>query len=363
VVRVTTCRNASANRWARLLVGVVAILIAANVAVATASSEANFTFGIPIPHPGTTTVATSTFAYDARAIARIDVHKINVADARPPLPSHTWGRSAPQFAEARGTSTTSGTRSVATEAESGLVTAGETCNSFEHDTDVLMADGTRRPIDKVKVGDSVIATDPATGKTGPHAVTALIRHSTDHTIIDVSVAGADGVETIAATDHHPFYVTSNGGRWVDAGALAVGDELRSPDGTQRVIVGVTTRPAHETVYNLTIDGVHTYYVGDGTPVLVHNSGPCWPVQVGGNCSACAAEIQGTLGGGEIMRLEPLEGQVLGPSVNNPAGNWSFHDVVLKDGLVFDSFTGPTGMPLSDFLQQFKYSDAIRVVAP
>jgi hypothetical protein len=163
---------------------------------------------------------------------------------------------------------------VATEAETGLVTAGETCNSFEHDTDVLMADGTRKPIDDVKVGDSVIATDPATAKTGPHAVTALIRHTTDHVIVDVSVAGENGVETIAATDHHPFYVTGDGGRWVNAGALAVGDELRSPDGTNRVIVGVSTHRAHETVYNLTIEGVHTYYVGGGDPVLVHNSGPC-----------------------------------------------------------------------------------------
>jgi hypothetical protein len=160
---------------------------------------------------------------------------------------------------------TSSRTAIATEAETGLATAGETCNSFEHDTDVLMADGTRKPIDKVKVGDSVIATDPATGKTGPHAVTALIRHTTDHAIIDVSVATGDGVETIVATDHHPFYVTSNGAKWVDAGDLVVGDELRSPDGTQPVIVGVSTHRAHQTVFNLTIEGVHTYYVGSDDP--------------------------------------------------------------------------------------------------
>ena len=220
----------------------------------------------------TTTGVESYHAYDAQAVARVDVQTLVAAETRTAGLNDVRGQSALPSAGASGASTTPGARSVATEAESGLVTAGETCNSFEHDTDVLMADGSRKAIDTVKIGDSVIATDPATGTTGPHAVTALIRHSTDHVIVDVAVAGENGVETIAATDHHPFYVTSNGGRWVDAGALAVGDELRSPDGTHRVISGVTTRPAHETVYNLTIDGVHTYYVGERDPVLVHNSG-------------------------------------------------------------------------------------------
>lgn len=64
-----------------------------------------------------------------------------------------------------------------------------------------------------------------------------------------------------------------------------------------------------------------------------------------------------------MRLEPTQGRVLGPSVNNPLGNWVDHNMVVKDGLAFDSFTGSSGMPLADFLQQFEYSDAIRLVAP
>ncbi|MCW2899680.1 MAG: Pretoxin domain, partial [Streptosporangiaceae bacterium] len=35
--------------------------------------------------------------------------------------------------------------------------------------------------------------------------------------------------------------------------------------------------ATQTTYDLTINGLHTYYVEAGTtPVLVHNSGPCGP---------------------------------------------------------------------------------------
>ncbi|WP_243708330.1 hypothetical protein [Actinomadura sp. GC306] len=48
--------------------------------------------------------------------------------------------------------------------------AGSTMCSFVSGTAVLMADGTRKPIDKLKVGDNVLATDPDTGKTAPQTV-------------------------------------------------------------------------------------------------------------------------------------------------------------------------------------------------
>lgn len=50
-------------------------------------------------------------------------------------------------------------------------------NSFTGDTPVLMADGTRKPIKDVEVGDTILATDPETGDTGPRKVTALIKET------------------------------------------------------------------------------------------------------------------------------------------------------------------------------------------
>ncbi|MFS2291181.1 MAG: HINT domain-containing protein [Actinomadura sp.] len=45
-----------------------------------------------------------------------------------------------------------------------------------------MADGTRKPIDELKVGDKVLATDPATGKTASQTVlTAYDNAGTKHT--------------------------------------------------------------------------------------------------------------------------------------------------------------------------------------
>nr|WP_322778638.1 Hint domain-containing protein [Frankia sp. Cas4] len=47
-------------------------------------------------------------------------------------------------------------------------------NSFDGATEVLMADGSRKPIRDVMVGDRVRAMDPATGRTEDHTVTAVI---------------------------------------------------------------------------------------------------------------------------------------------------------------------------------------------
>ncbi|MHA3946548.1 DUF6531 domain-containing protein [Cellulomonas bogoriensis] len=87
--------------------------------------------------------------------------------------------------------------------------------------------------------------------------------------------------------------------------------------------------------------------------------PSWPVQQGGNCTQCAQQIQRTMGG-EIVTIKPNApgASVLGPSANNPAGNWTYHDVVVRNGRVYDSFTGPNGMPLDRFKSQFEYWDAI-----
>ncbi|MFV2013776.1 MULTISPECIES: Hint domain-containing protein, partial [unclassified Micromonospora] len=47
-------------------------------------------------------------------------------------------------------------------------------NSFTPGTKVLTADGTTKPIEQVKPGDKVIATDPETGTTSIETVTATI---------------------------------------------------------------------------------------------------------------------------------------------------------------------------------------------
>jgi len=162
----------------------------------------------------------------------------------------------------------------AAEEEGGLVTDLETCNSFTAGTAVLMADGARKDVEDVGVGDHVTGTDPETGATGDHVVTGLIRHDADLKLVDLVIHGAHGDETVTATDHHPFWVTDDGGHWTDAGELHEGNHLRTPDGDRLAVIHTTPHLRQERVYNLTVDGVHSYYVGDGDPILVHNAGAC-----------------------------------------------------------------------------------------
>ncbi|ALG12079.1 hypothetical protein [Kibdelosporangium phytohabitans] len=75
---------------------------------------------------------------------------------------------------------------------------------------MLMADGSSKPIEQVKLGDVVLATDPATGRTEARAVTATWVHDNEFTRTE-STGDTDGsagsaTATIEATDWHPFWV-------------------------------------------------------------------------------------------------------------------------------------------------------------
>ncbi|MBM6403444.1 ricin-type beta-trefoil lectin domain protein [Phycicoccus sp. CSK15P-2] len=147
-------------------------------------------------------------------------------------------------------------------------------HSFDPDTRVQMADGTTQKISEVKLDDEVLATDPETGETSAQPVRVLHRND-DRDLVDVTVTDtATGEWTeVRTTAHHPFWNATTG-RWTDAEDLEPGDVLRGSDGrgTQQVS-SVKVRPGPELMNDLTVAGVHTYYVlADDTPVLVHNCG-------------------------------------------------------------------------------------------
>ncbi|MFC7550750.1 polymorphic toxin-type HINT domain-containing protein [Plantactinospora sp. GCM10030261] len=156
-------------------------------------------------------------------------------------------------------------------------------NSFTAGTPVLMADGTSKPIEQIRPGDKVIATDPETGKRAAKPVTATITGDGEKTLIDIDVTTSNGddhrTERITATDGHPFWIDTDGqsdtpeGRWIDAADLRHGQWLKTSNGQLVKIAGTHAHTQHATVYNLTVADIHTYYVIAGnTPVLVHNCG-------------------------------------------------------------------------------------------
>ncbi|MGY5102962.1 polymorphic toxin-type HINT domain-containing protein [Streptomyces sp. 900105245] len=144
-------------------------------------------------------------------------------------------------------------------------------NCFLAGTDVLMADRSIKDIEDIRVGDKLLATDPKTGETGPRKVTRLIRTGGDKHFDRLSIATPDGIKKLTATYEHPFWSPSEHD-WVLARYLKPGMTLRTDEGKTVTVVGNRAFVTHARTYNLTVEGLHTYYVLAGeTPVLVHNA--------------------------------------------------------------------------------------------
>ncbi|WP_143022850.1 Hint domain-containing protein [Lentzea jiangxiensis] len=167
---------------------------------------------------------------------------------------------------------------------SGRNSAGASCptplsrNSFTGDTTVLMADGSRKPIQDIRLGDKVLATNPLTGETAAKEVTDVRSYKTDATLYEVHVGTDSGVGKIVATDEHPFWVTTVG-RWIGTEDLKPGYRFLTADNRPATMLGKRTFAGSKLVYNLTVDGLHTYFVGAAgrkaaaADLLVHNEDP------------------------------------------------------------------------------------------
>ncbi|MGW1506478.1 polymorphic toxin-type HINT domain-containing protein [Streptomyces mirabilis] len=165
----------------------------------------------------------------------------------------------------------------------GAEAASCVAHSFIPSTAVRLADGSSKPISNVKVGDTVLATDPQTGVTAPEPVQNVIVTTTDKdfTTLTLDAAPTRGPpqhtkthepaqQTLTTTWHHPFWDATHH-RWTDAHNLTPATKLRQADGTTVVIRGVRNFHQHGTTYDLTVGTLHTYYVLAGdAPVLVHN---------------------------------------------------------------------------------------------
>ncbi|WP_433270824.1 RHS repeat-associated core domain-containing protein [Actinosynnema sp. CS-041913] len=174
---------------------------------------------------------------------------------------------------------------VATEKFQKL-TSTNGCNSFVGGTLVLMADGSTKPISEVEIGDKVKATDPATKETTDREVVATIVHDDEGDMTKLTVGAEDGTTgTVDATSWHPVWVDAEG-RFIDIGDLKPGQRLTSADGTSPIVTANARYTHYEPVYDLTVAGVHTYYVlARATSILIHNCGGYFP----GHADSCTCE--------------------------------------------------------------------------
>ncbi|MEV4811809.1 DNRLRE domain-containing protein [Micromonospora avicenniae] len=160
----------------------------------------------------------------------------------------------------------------------GQTPSGPTCrtNSFVPGTQVLMADGSTKAIEELRVGDEVYATDVESDDNQGRTVTNVRSHAGVKKLITftVDVDGKDGSKTasITSTDAHLVWLP-DAGTWAKAEQLKPGMWLQTAAGTWVQVTAVERTTHQERVHNLTVNGVHTYYVLAGsTPVLVHNCG-------------------------------------------------------------------------------------------
>lgn len=222
------------------------------------------------------------------------------------------------------------------------------CNSFVPGTQVLMADGTTKPIEELQVGDEVIATDPETGKTHTKKVLATIAGEGPKNLVEITVDtdGPHGDQTglIITTDEHPFWVAGLIGRWTDAEDLRPGMWLRTNTGTTVQVKATHTRTTpHQRIHNLTIADTHTYYVEAGdTPVLVHNTQCKLPLITAAKASEdeiYAANELASEGYDVILRDPPRDGGTRGVNTSD----------LLVDGAQWDVYT-PEGSNMKTILR-------------
>jgi hypothetical protein len=176
------------------------------------------------------------------------------------------------------------------------------CGCFPSDTMVDTPKG-GRAIDTLKVGDQVLAKDPATGKVEAEPIQAVI----DDGIKPLMAVGLSDGSSLKVTTNHPFYVDQSAVRvqagWVQAGNLRLGDRLRAADLQDVTIVGLRYSVGYVHVYTLTVAHDHDFFVGTAQ-VLAHDCevrtydpGPSLP---GGK--------HGPGGWGTLMDLDPVTAQ-------------------------------------------------------
>jgi hypothetical protein len=143
--------------------------------------------------------------------------------------------------------------------------------SFSEDTEVATSEGDKE-ISEVETGDEVLAYDQENDSIGYYPVTATI--SEEHQVIINLVIDGEWIKT---TPEHPFYTEELG--WVKAGELRSGMHVMKSDLESGLVWLVWKVHESQSMYNLTVDTAHTYFVGDGQ-WLVHNTCPIKAYDVG-----------------------------------------------------------------------------------
>lgn len=176
-----------------------------------------------------------------------------------------------------------GSAARAAEEEGNAAEVAQECadgmQCFVAGTPVQMADGTTKPIEDVKVGESVLSRDQddtaGTGKVTAHKVVQTFQNVVAEGTVVLHLAGGESIE---ATPGHRFFVVGRG--FTQTSLLAVGNAIVTRAGPSTngkpssvIVERVEVKPGRATVYNLEVEGSHTFFVGTVEGGLwAHNAG-------------------------------------------------------------------------------------------
>ncbi len=124
-------------------------------------------------------------------------------------------------------------------------------------TPILLADGSQKPIEEIKVGDIVMAYDEGSAKLTPDKVSEVFSHPKENTYLIIN-------NELRVTPIHPVL---SKGEWRPIGELAMGDTLTSADGKNVTISSIVKVNEENNIYNFEVERYHTYVAGG---YIVHN---------------------------------------------------------------------------------------------
>lgn len=256
---------------------------------------------------------------------------------------------------------------------------------FVGDTLVATHDGLL-PISEVLVGDQVWSLDTTRHEWRWMPVTRVFEHAYEGLLFKVQTTGSE----VLVTGNHPFCVMDSGrpnrvrpadigqdslecatgARWIQAIDLNVGDVVVGATGG-RAITSIVAAPVSVPVYNIQVDGTHTYTAGLSS-LLVHNkssaTGPAEAVIAKlpkslfkpFHCTQCAEAMV------EALKAEGIHGQLLKISAKKgPLGQMpdfigndllkfgtgitqnGLHEAVRVGDVVFDNFLR-AGVPYNEY---------------
>jgi RHS repeat-associated protein len=166
---------------------------------------------------------------------------------------------------------------VATSGGGGGARAAAKRFCFVAGTEVHTPDGPRE-IQDLEPGDRVWSYDEDTKQVLDQKVTKTFI-TPEQAVLDLALLDSGGNrEVFRVTGEHPFW--KEGAGWSPAESLSAGDKIYRLSGGSLQVESVANVPKRETVYNLEVQGTHTYFVGD-QGALVHNSCLERVVQTGG----------------------------------------------------------------------------------